>query len=227
MLKIYKCYYLYVHFKKNVVTRMNKKQHWEQVYSTKASDLVSWFQMHAQQSLALIHNTGIAKDAAVIDVGGGASRLLDDLIAEGYADLTVLDLSASALAVAKQRLGKNADSVHWIVGDILQATFPLHRFDVWHDRAVFHFLTESAEREAYVAQVMHAVRPNGHLIIATFAEDGPEKCSGLPVVRYSPQKLHAAFGDNFLLVDYYKEAHHTPLGTVQQFVYCHLRKGNC
>lgn len=201
---------------------MDKKQHWEQVYTTKASDHVSWFQEHANLSLALIKQTGVAKDTAIIDIGGGASNLVDDLAAEGYSDLTVLDLSSAALDVAKQRLGKQAEAVQWIVGDITQADLPANRFDVWHDRAVFHFLTNPADRHAYVKQVMRSVRPNGHVIIATFSEDGPEKCSGLPVMRYSPKTLHAEFGDDFLLVKHQKEAHHTPFGTVQQFVYCYF-----
>jgi ubiquinone/menaquinone biosynthesis C-methylase UbiE len=205
---------------------MDSKQHWEQVYATKSSDSVSWFQEHADQSLRLIHNTELGKDAAIIDVGGGASNLVDDLAAEDYTDLTVLDLSSAALAVAKQRLGKQADAVHWMEGDITRAEFPEYRFDIWHDRAVFHFLTDPADRHAYVERVMHAVRPDGHVIVATFAADGPEKCSGLPVMRYQPEGLHAEFGDAFLLVAHEKEVHHTPFGTDQQFVYCYCRKGN-
>lgn len=203
---------------------MDNKQYWEQVYTTKASDSVSWFQEHADQSLRLIHNTRLGKDAAIIDVGGGASRLVDDLVAEGYTDLTVFDLSSIALAVAKQRLGEHADIVLWIEGDITRAKFPMNRFDIWHDRAVFHFLTDPANRHAYVERVISAVRPGGHVIVATFAEDGPEKCSGLPVMRYQPEALHAVFGDTFQLIEHEKEAHHTPFGTVQQFVYCYCRK---
>jgi len=205
---------------------VDRKQHWEQIYTTKTSDSVSWFQEHADQSLRLIHNTGLGKDAAIIDVGGGASILVDDLVAEGYTDLTVLDLSAAALTVARQRLGKHADAVRWMVGDITRAEFPKYRFDIWHDRAVFHFLTDPDDRHAYVERVMRSVRPGGHVIIATFAEDGPEKCSGLPVMRYQPESLHAEFGDAFQLVEHEMEAHHTPSGTVQQFVYCYCRKGN-
>ena len=203
---------------------MDNKQHWEQVYTTKASDSVSWFQEHADQSLRLIHNTRLGKDAAIIDVGGGTSRLVDDLVAEGYTDLTVFDLSSTALAVARQLLGKHEDIVHWIEGDITRAKFPMNRFDIWHDRAVFHFLTDPADRHAYVERVLSSVRPGGHVIVATFAEDGPEKCSGLPVMRYQPEALHAVFGDTFQLVEHEKEAHHTPFGTVQQFVYCYCRK---
>ena len=206
---------------------MDRKQHWEQVYNSKPSDTVSWFQNHADQSLRLIRNTGLGKDAAIIDVGGGASTLVDDLLAEGYDDLTVLDLSSAALAVAKQRLVKHANCVHWVEGDVTRAEFPVHRFDIWHDRAVFHFLTDPADRQAYVDRVMRAVRPGGHVIVATFAEDWPDKCSCLPVMRYQPDTLHAEFGDAFLLVEHEKEAHHTPSGSVQQFVYCYCRKVNC
>lgn len=206
---------------------MDRKQHWEQVYTSKPSDAVSWFQNHANLSLRLIHHTGLGKDAAIIDVGGGASTLVDDLLAEGYTDLTVLDLSSAALAVAKQRLVKHADCVDWIEGDITLAEFPIRRFDIWHDRAVFHFLTNPTDRQAYVDQVMRAVRPGGHVIIATFAEDGPEKCSGLPVMRYKHETLHAEFGDTFFLVEHEKEAHRTPSGSIQQFVYCYCRKTNC
>jgi 2-polyprenyl-3-methyl-5-hydroxy-6-metoxy-1,4-benzoquinol methylase len=205
---------------------MDKKQHWEQVYTTKTSDNVSWFQRRADQSLDLIHNTGLGKDAAIIDIGGGASKLVDNLLEEGYTDLTVLDLSSAALDVVKQRLGHSAESVQWIAGDITKVELPVNRFDIWHDRAVFHFLTDPADRQAYVEQAMSAVRPNGHVIIATFSEDGPEKCSGLPVIRYKPETLHAEFGENFLLVSHEKEAHGTPFGTVQQFVYCYFRKRN-
>ena len=205
---------------------MDHKQHWEQVYSTKSSDSVSWFQEHAELSLLLIHNTGLSRGAAIIDVGGGASTLVDDLVAESYSDLTVLDLSSSAISVAKQRLGKHAEAVDWMVGDITLAEFPAHRFDIWHDRAVFHFLTNPNDRHAYVERVMRSVRPGGHVIIATFAENGPEQCSGLPVIRYRPESLHAEFGDAFQLVEHKQEVHHTPSGSNQQFVYCYCRKGS-
>jgi len=205
---------------------MDRKQHWEQVYTAKPSDSVSWFQEHAYISLRLIHNTGLGKDAAIIDIGGGASKLVDDLEAEGYTDLTVLDLSSIAIAVAKQRLGRHADAIHWMVGDITRAEFPIHRFDIWHDRAVFHFLTDPSDRHAYVERVMKAVKLGGHVIVATFAEDGPDKCSGLPVMRYNPEALHDEFGDSFLLVEHQKEAHHTPSGALQQFVYCYCRKSS-
>lgn len=202
----------------------NKKTHWETVYATKPADSVSWFQPHAEKSLEIIQATGQNKHAALIDVGGGASTLVDDLLNLGYDNLSVLDLSAAALKVAQDRLGAKAATVNWLVGDITTVSLPANAYDIWHDRAVFHFLTEEADRRAYVAQVMRSVRPNGHIIIATFAEDGPEKCSGLPVMRYSPEALHQEFGRGFQLVSKDKETHHTPFGTDQQFIYCYCRK---
>lgn len=203
---------------------MQPKEHWEKVYSSKPSDAVSWFQPHAALSLDLIKATGAAQDAAIIDVGGGASTLVDDLAAAGYGDLTVLDLSAAALSAARLRLGTRESQIHWLEADITQIELPKNRYDVWHDRAVFHFLTTQKARDAYVRNVYHAVKPGGHVIIATFAEDGPEQCSGLPVVRYRADDLHDEFGDAFTLLKHQKEAHQTPFGTVQQFVYCYCRR---
>jgi ubiquinone/menaquinone biosynthesis C-methylase UbiE len=203
---------------------MQSKEHWEKVYTTKATDTVSWFQPHADLSLDLIKATGISHDAAIIDVGGGASTLVDDLLANGYTDLSVLDLSAAALAAAQRRLGARAAKVQWIEADVTKADLPARRFDVWHDRAVFHFLTSAEDRAAYVQTVFRAVKPGGHVIVATFAEDGPNQCSGLPVMRYRADELHAEFGEAFSLLSHRKEAHHTPSGTVQQFVYCYCRR---
>lgn len=203
---------------------MTSKAHWEEVYATKSPTAVSWFQPHAALSLQLVEQTGVPKDAGIIDVGGGASTLVDDLLDAGYSNLTVLDLSDAALAASRARLGSRADAVHWLVGDITQITLPEQAYAVWHDRAVFHFLTTEPQREAYVAAVMRAVKPGGHVIVATFAEDGPEKCSGLPVARYSAQGLHAQFGNPFTLLRQQREEHHTPFGTVQQFIYCLCRK---
>ena len=203
---------------------MQSKQHWEQVYKTKDATSVSWFQEHAQQSLQLIRQTGVQRDAGIIDVGGGASTLVDDLLADGYSNVAVLDLSEAALAAARQRLGARAQQVSWLVGDITQVNLPRHAYAVWHDRAVFHFLTTAEEREAYVRAVLRAVRPGGHVIVATFAEDGPKKCSGLPVVRYSADGLHAQFGAPFTLIRHEREEHHTPAGAVQKFIYCMCRK---
>lgn len=203
---------------------MQSKDHWEQVYSTKSISGVSWFQEHAQQSVQLIRQAGLARDAGIIDVGGGASTLVDDLLNEGYTNVTVLDLSEAALTASKSRLGHRAGDVSWLVGDITRVELPCHAYAVWHDRAVFHFLTAPAEREAYVQAVLRAVKPGGHVIVATFAEDGPDKCSGLPVMRYSADGLHAEFGAPFTLLQQEREEHHTPFGTVQKFIYCLCRK---
>jgi 2-polyprenyl-3-methyl-5-hydroxy-6-metoxy-1,4-benzoquinol methylase len=203
---------------------MPGKDHWENVYTTKATDSVSWFQTHAERSLGLIHDTGLGQDAAIIDVGGGASVLVDDLLNEGYRDLTVLDLSGAALQAARKRLGDRSRQVHWIEADITEVELPKARYDIWHDRAVFHFLTTQKERDAYVRQVFFAVKPGGHVIISTFAEDGPEQCSGLPVMRYRADELHDEFGEAFKLMKHTKEAHQTPAGKVQQFVYCYCRR---
>lgn len=203
---------------------MQSRDHWEKVYTSKATDAVSWFQPHADLSVGLIKATGAAHDAAIIDVGGGASTLVDDLLADGYTDLTVLDLSAAALAAARSRLGPRGSAVRWIAADITRADLPANRYDIWHDRAVFHFLTAPEQRAAYVQAVFRAVKPGGHVIVATFAEDGPEQCSGLPVMRYRADQLHDQFGDAFTLLRHQKEAHHTPSGTVQQFVYCYCRR---
>jgi ubiquinone/menaquinone biosynthesis C-methylase UbiE len=204
---------------------MDRKTHWEHVYTTKKPDSVSWFQEHAEQSLRLIRAAELGTDAAIIDIGGGASTLVDDLVAESYRDITVLDLSAAALTTARQRIGERAKNIEWIEGDITEVQLPASRFDIWHDRAVFHFLTEPESRRRYVEQVLQAVRPGGHIIVATFAEDGPEKCSGLPVMRYSPNALHAEFGKGFKLLSHEREAHNTPFGTTQQFIYCYCRLG--
>lgn len=205
---------------------MQSKSHWERVYSTKATTAVSWFQEHAQHSLSLIRDTKVPSSASIIDVGGGASTLVDDLLANGYSKITVLDLSAVALAAAKTRLGALGDSVQWVEADVIKATLPAYSFDVWHDRAAFHFLTSPEERQVYVQAVLRSVKPGGHVIVATFAEDGPTQCSGLPVMRYRADELHAEFGAPFELLRHDKEEHHTPFGTVQQFVYCYCRKAS-
>jgi SAM-dependent methyltransferase len=203
---------------------MQSKDHWEKVYATKATDTVSWFQPHADLSLDIIRSTHLGTDAAIIDVGGGASTLVDDLLANGYTDLTVLDLSGAALSAARKRLGMQESRVCWIEADITRADLPASRYDIWHDRAVFHFLTDPADRAAYVRTVLHSVKPGGYVIVATFGEDGPLQCSGLPVMRYSADELHDQFGAAFQLLDHRQEEHHTPSGAVQQFVYCYCRR---
>lgn len=203
---------------------MQPKNHWEKVYTTKSEDEVSWFQEHAEVSLKLIEQTGAPKSAQIIDVGGGASTLVDDLLDKGYENLTVLDLSGAALEAAKRRLGAKADRIRWLEANILEAALPERAYDIWHDRAVFHFLTKPEERKAYVDAVLRSVKPGGHVIVATFAEDGPEKCSGLPVMRYSAGQLHGEFGAPFDLLGQEREEHHTPAGVIQRFVYCFCRK---
>jgi SAM-dependent methyltransferase len=201
----------------------DRRAHWENVYRNKAADQVSWFQPQAASSLRLIEDcTG--PEAAVIDVGGGASVLVDNLLDAGYRDLTVLDLADAALAAARARLGARAQTVEWIAGDITQAELPANRYDVWHDRAVFHFLTDAADRARYVAQVLKSVKPGGHVIVATFGPGGPLQCSGLDVVRYAPAGLHAEFGAAFRLERHETEIHHTPAGKDQEFVYCYCRR---
>lgn len=164
------------------------------------------------------------KSGHIIDVGGGSSALVGDLLNNGYQHITVLDISAAALEVAQQRLGARANNVTWLEADILQTKLNQHEYDLWHDRAVFHFLTESEDRRRYVNVVKEAVKPNGHVIVATFASDGPERCSGLPVTRYEPESLHDEFGNDFTLLDSIHETHHTPFGTGQKFIYCYCRK---
>jgi 2-polyprenyl-3-methyl-5-hydroxy-6-metoxy-1,4-benzoquinol methylase len=203
---------------------MNSKTHWEHIYETKAPTQVSWYQAHAQLSLQLIQHTGIQTTEPIIDVGGGASPLVDDLLVAGFQHITVLDISAAALDLARQRLGARAVDVNWLEADITQTDLPAQAYAVWHDRAVFHFLTQAADRQHYVQQVRHSVRPGGHVIIATFAVDGPQKCSNLDVVRYGPESLHHEFGDDFELVADLRESHHTPFNTEQKFIYCYCRK---
>lgn len=203
---------------------MNTKPHWEHIYETKAPTQVSWYQEHAGFSLQYIQNTGIRKTDPIIDVGGGASILVDELLESGFQNISVLDVSGAALQLAQQRLGPRAARVNWIEAEITQADLPPHAFDVWHDRAVFHFLVNAVDRQHYVDTVRHSVRKGGHVIIATFAPDGPERCSGLDVVRYSPESLHSEFGKGFEVVDSTSETHHTPFGTEQKFIYCYCRK---
>ena len=203
---------------------MSAKTHWEHIYETKAPTQVSWYQEHAQYSLQFIQNTGIKKSDHIIDIGGGASTLVDDLIGAGFQHISVLDISAAALQLARQRLGIYAADVEWIEADITRVDLPVNTYDLWHDRAVFHFLTQAADRQRYISTVRSAVRKGGHVIIATFASDGPDHCSGLEVMRYSPESLHDEFGAGFELKDSSRETHHTPFGTEQKFVYCYCRK---
>lgn len=203
---------------------MEKKEHWENVYATKSQDQMSWYRDHLDNSLKLILQTGVEKDAAIIDVGGGSSTLVDDLLDRGFADVTVLDISGSAITKSKERLGASAQMVDWIVADITEADLPDGRFDVWHDRAVFHFLTDAADRRKYVDLVTRSLKPDGHLIVASFGLEGPQKCSGLDVVQYSPETMQGEFGGQFALVASLDETHNTPFGTTQEFIYCYFKK---
>ena len=202
---------------------MNTETHWDKIYSEKAPDAVSWYRAHLETSLALIEKAGPDRSASIIDVGGGESTLVDDLLARGYHEITVLDVSKTAIDVTKNRLGATAEKVKWLVADIVRAELPANAYDVWHDRAVFHFLTATEQRVAYVRQVARAVKPGGHVLVSTFGPEGPTKCSGLQVVRYDPDSLHAEFGVRFRMLDSIKELHNTPFGTTQQFLYCLCR----
>ena len=202
---------------------MDAQTHWEKIYTEKAPDAVSWYRPHLETSLALIEQAAAGSSASVIDVGGGESTLVDDLLARGYESITVLDISQTAIDANKKRLGTAAERVHWVVADITKVDLETSAYDVWHDRAVFHFLTSASERVAYVRQVAHAVKPGGHVIVSTFGPDGPTKCSGLEVVRYDAETLHREFGVHFRLLGSSKELHRTPFGTVQQFLYCYCR----
>jgi ubiquinone/menaquinone biosynthesis C-methylase UbiE len=206
---------------------MKPKEHWENVYTTKSTTAVSWFQEHAALSLQFIKSSAPHTDTVIIDVGGGASTLVDDLIHANYFNISVLDISAAALEVAQKRLEQKSSSVQWIVGDINSVALPENHYDLWHDRAVFHFLTDAKDRESYVAQLTKALKPGGQLIISTFAERGPQQCSNLPVVRYSPEGLQREFGDAFALQEHQFETHVTPFETQQEFVYCRfIKSGN-
>jgi SAM-dependent methyltransferase len=202
---------------------MNPKMHWEKVYTTTAPESVSWYRAHLETSLALVERAAPARSSSIIDIGAGESTFVDDLLRLGYNNLTVLDVSETAIDVTKKRLGPAADRVHWLVGDILEVDLAAKAYDLWHDRAVFHFLTDPASRAAYVRQVARAVKPGGHVIVSTFGPEGPTKCSGLEVMRYDAGSLHGEFGARFRLIESSKELHQTPRGTNQQFLYCYCR----
>ncbi len=202
---------------------MDRQAHWEGVYETKAETEVSWFQERPATSLALIAATGLGPDARMVDVGGGASRLVDHLVEKGWRSVTVLDIAAAALDRARRRLGERANLVQWLVADVTAWSAP-PSFDLWHDRAVFHFLTEPADRAAYAKTMAAAVPSGGHAIVGTFALDGPERCSGLPIQRYDADGLAGQFSAHFDLADARTEDHLTPAGKVQKFQFCRLRR---
>lgn len=202
---------------------VSSKSHWDRVYREHSPEQVSWYQAESALSLRLIRQAVPETSAALIDVGGGASTLVDGLLAAGYRRLTVLDLSGVALAAARQRLGAAAESVSWVQADVLATSLRPDSFHLWHDRAVFHFLTEPADRKRYLAQARDAVVPGGFVLMATFAPDAPPRCSGLAVARYSPETLQAELGADFELQSSHREEHHTPRGQAQPFTYCLFR----
>ena len=202
---------------------MQTSEHWEDIYRNKRFDAVSWYAPHLGESLRLMEHLCPDKTAAIVDIGGGESTLVDDLLQRRYLDVSVLDISATAIDFTKQRLGTKAQQVSWRVGDITQYDFGAKRFDLWHDRAVFHFLTDPAARQRYVDLVRRIVKPGGYVLMATFGPNGPLQCSGLDVVRYDEQNLHHEFGEGFILQGSELSQHHTPMGTDQQFLYCWCR----
>ena len=201
--------------------RMSSAEHWDEVWADRDPDLVTWFQATPARSVALITSVG-GPGGSVVDVGGGASRLVDHLLDLGITNVTVVDLAASALAASRARLGNRADLVTWVAGDAIEVD--LGPVDVWHDRAVFHFLTDPSDRAAYVARVRSSVRVGGHVVVATFGPNGPETCSGLPTCRYDAPGLAAEFGDGFELTHSETEEHVSPAGATQEFVYVVLRR---
>ena len=203
----------------------SRQAHWQNVYISKGENEVSWFQESPAPSLALIAEIGAAPNSAIIDIGGGASRLVDELIGRRFRDVTVLDLSAAALEAAKARLGERASRAHWLVADATTWE-PSQAYDIWHDRAAFHFLTEERDRAAYIARLRQGVRSGGHAIIATFALDGPEKCSGLPVMRYDAARLAQTLGSGFKLLQSQRYDHATPWGSHQCFQFSVFQRGD-
>jgi 2-polyprenyl-3-methyl-5-hydroxy-6-metoxy-1,4-benzoquinol methylase len=202
---------------------LEAKTHWEKVYTDKSPEAVSWYCPHLETSLALIERVADERQTSIIDVGGGESTLVDDLLVRGYNNITVLDVSQIAIDLAKKRLGSAAEQVRWVVADITEIELQPRAYDLWHDRAVFHFLTAHERRIAYVRQVAHSVKPGGHVIVSTFGPEGPTKCSGLEVMRYEGESLHREFGARFRLIESSTELHHTPFGTTQQFLYCYCQ----
>lgn len=203
---------------------MNRKDHWEKVYASKPAERLGWYKPSLQTSLSWIGELGLEKDATIVDVGCGASTLVDDLLAAGYRSITALDISEQALAAVKSRLGTGAAEVTWLSADITSADLPREAYDLWHDRAVFHFLVEAEQRQRYRENLLKSLKPNGHVIIGVFAPEAPPKCSGLPVARYSYEQLADTLGDEFKLMRHHKEMHITPGGVEQMYLYCLFKR---
>jgi SAM-dependent methyltransferase len=202
---------------------MDQQEHWERIHGTRAPVDASWYRPHLDRSLAFIEGAGLPPSARIIDVGGGASTLVDDLLDRGFKAVTVLDISSAAIDRVRERLGARGNAVTWLVGDITTIDLPEHHYDFWHDRAVFHFLTDDDARARYISAVRRSLKIDGHIVVATFGPQGPERCSGLNVVRYSADALHAQFGGQFRKVASHTEIHTTPWGTEQEFMYCYCR----
>lgn len=202
---------------------MSSREHWEKVYTTRRAEDVSWYRPHLDRSLAFLDAAQVDPKAAVIDIGGGASTFVDDLLDRGYENVAVLDVSQAALDAARARLGDRASAVEWICADVTTARLPPGKYAFWHDRAVFHFLRDPVARDRYVAAARRALKPGGHIVVATFGPGGPEKCSGLQVMRYSPDALHDEFGSDFAKLASATETHVTPWGKEQEFIYCYCR----
>lgn len=201
---------------------MDSRSHWDAVYRTKSPPETSWFQPHLQTSLEWISEAAPDLSASIIDVGGGESTLVDDLLTRGYRAVTVLDISDAAMRKSRERLGHTASCIEWLVSDVTQVSLPARNYDLWHDRAVFHFLTEAEQRSAYRTKVISALKPGGHVVVATFGPEGPERCSGLVTRRYDAEALQNELGADFGLVTSALVDHRTPIGTSQQFLYCHF-----
>ncbi len=204
---------------------MGMQSHWERIYQTKSPEQTSWYQPHLQTSLDWITDAAPDRSAAIIDVGGGQSTLVDDLLTLQYLALTVLDVSEAAIGNSQHRLGPAAKNIRWLTGDVTKVSLPPRAYDVWHDRAVFHFLAQLEQRSAYVRQLASSLKVGGHVVIATFGPDGPETCSGLATLRYDAQSLQRELGQNFRMVKSSAVEHQTPFGTAQQFLYCHFILG--
>ena len=201
-----------------------RREHWESVYTTKAENQTSWFRPHLDESVRLIDGLKLQPTTPIIDIGGGRATLVDDLLSRGFTDLSVLDMSQAALDEAARRLGASGDSVRWLTADITRIELPDAHYGLWHDRAVFHFLTGPEERARYVANATRSIQPGGHAVVATFAADGPEKCSGLPVCRYDAAALAGEFEPSFKRIADSRERHPTPFGSEQSFIYVVLRR---
>ncbi len=202
----------------------NDRLHWDSAYQAKAADRVSWYRAHLEVSFELLRKAGLNPLSRIVDVGGGASTLVDDLLDFGVRAITVVDLSPASLEVARRRLGPRAEHIKWLAADVTTLTLPDASFDLWHDRAALHFLTAPEAAQAYVRTATRAIAPGGHAVIGCFAADGPDKCSGLPVVRRDPADIAALFGGSFSLVESRREVHATPGGVQQRFAYALLRK---